>query len=104
MSTNFVQAQAFQLAGSGATAGATSVVLQSFKDIDGNLLTMADFGTKGFGTLEPGSGMQEESITWTGVIQNINGTATLTGVKNALFKTPYTETSGLVKSHFGGTT
>lgn len=63
---------------------------------------MADFGDKGFGTLEPNAGDQEESISFTGVIQNANGTATLTGVSNVSFLYPYTETSGLSKTHAGG--
>lgn len=99
----FAQLQAFTLAGSGVVIGATTITLTSFTDIDGNLLTMSDFGTKGYFTLEPSSGAQEESGTFTGVTQNANGTATLTGVKNASFLYPYTETSGLLKTHSGGT-
>ena len=102
---NAVQAQPFALAGSGAIAGATSIILQSFKQIDGETnLTMSDFGTTGYGTIEPGNGTQEEQISFTGVSQNSNGTATLTGVKTVLFTTPYTETSGLAKTHPGSTT
>ncbi|MGH7249362.1 MAG: hypothetical protein ACREGC_00125, partial [Minisyncoccia bacterium] len=80
MSDNFkfVQAQAFILAGAGVILGDTTVDLSSFEGIDGIALTMADFGTKGFATLEPNSGTQEEQISFTGVTQNINGTATLT--------------------------
>lgn len=98
----FVQAQPFSLAGSGALLGATTVVLQAFQDIDGNNLTMTDFGSIGFGTLEPGNGEQEEQIAFTGVTQNVNGTATLTGVSTVDFLYPYTRTSGLAKSHPGG--
>lgn len=71
--------------------------------IDGTtLLTMADFGTKGFMTLEPNNSTQEEQISFSGITQNANGTATLTGVKTVLFVSPYTETSGLAKAHTGG--
>lgn len=98
-----VQAQAFTLAGSGAVIGATSITLKSMKNIDGSLLTMSNFGDQGFGTLEPGTTGQEEQITFYGITQNINGTATLTGVKRVLNIYPYTETAGLATTHAGGT-
>lgn len=98
----FVQAQFFTLAGSGCVLAATTVTLTSFTQIDGTLLTMTDFGSIGFGTLEPGNGTSEEQICFTGVSQNANGTATLTGVKNVAFVSPYTQTSGTAMSHPGG--
>lgn len=98
----YVQSQPFTLAGAGATIGDIQIVLSSFNGIDGTPLTMADFGSIGYGTLEPNSGEQEEQISFTGVTQNINGTATLTGVSNVSFISPYTETSGLNKTHAGG--
>jgi hypothetical protein len=100
----FVQNQSTTLAGAGAPIGATSIILTSLTTIDGVALTMTDFGIKGYATIEPGNGVQEESIVFTGITQNIDGTATLTGVSNKLTITPYTETSGLFKSHAGGTT
>ncbi len=101
----FVQAQNFSLGGAGAVAGATSITLKSFTQIDGTLLTMTDFGgVIGFGTLEPGNGTLEEQICWTGVVQNANGTAALTGVSNVGFVSPYTQTSGLSTTHAGATT
>lgn len=104
--TKFVQAQNFALAGAGAIAGATSIVLKSFKQIDGTTnLTMTDFGgVIGFGTLEPGNGTLEEQICFTGVTQNSNGTATLTGVSTVLMVSPYTQTSGLAQTHAGSVT
>lgn len=99
----YVQAQNFSLAGAGAIAGATSITLKSFVGIDGALLTMSDFGSIGFGTLQPGEGTSEEQISWTGVVQNANGTATLTGVSSVLFISPYTAASGLAKTHAGST-
>ena len=101
-SSKFVQMQATTLAGSGASIGDTSIILSSLTDPDGNLLTMTDFGSKGYGTIEPNGGSQEESISFTGITQNANGTATLTGVKHVLFIYPYTESSGITKSHAGG--
>lgn len=104
MSFNFVQAQTFQLAGAGAVIGDASVILSSLKQIDGTTnITMTDFGVIGYMTLEPNSGTQEEQISFTGVTQNTNGTATLSGVKTVLFVSPYTESSGLAKTHAGGT-
>lgn len=95
------QLQNFALAGAGAIAGATSLVLKSFETIDGVPLAMTDFGAVGYATLEPGNGTQEEQISFTGVTQNTNGTATLTGIKTVLFLSPYTKTSGLAKTHSG---
>lgn len=99
-----VQAQPFTLSGSGVVQGATTMVLRRFQDIDGNNLTMSSFGLKGYGTVEPGNGTREESILFTGVTQNTNGTATLTGVLHVGFSYPYTQTSGFTKSHAGATT
>ncbi len=104
MATYPDQLQPFSLNGSGAIASATTVVLKSMTDIDGNLVTMAKFGTVGYGTLEPGSGTMEEQISFSGISQNANGTATLTGVKSVTFGQPFTETSGLSKTHAGSTT
>lgn len=101
----FIQAQSMAIQSSGASIGDTTLILQSFKQIDGttNILT-ADLGDKCYGTLEPNNGTQEEAISFTGVTQNANGTATLTGVKSVGFVSPYTETVGLAKSHSGGVT
>lgn len=104
MSIKFVQCDPFSLAGAGAIIGATSITLKSFQTIDGVNLLMTDFGTEGFMTLEPGNGALEEQISFAGVTQNANGTATLTTVKSVLFVSPYTETSGLLKTHAGSTT
>lgn len=99
-----VQAQQFTLAGSGVTATATSITLTSFKQIDGSTnLTTADFGSIGYAVLEPGTS-REESISFTTVTQNANGTATLTGVVRGLqFVSPYTTSSALKQAHAGGT-
>ncbi len=101
----FVQNQATTITGAGAVSGATTILLTSLVQIDGTTpLTMADFGAIGYGTLEPGSGTLEEQISFTGITQNANGTATLTGVKTVLTVSPYTETSGLAQTHAGNTT
>lgn len=103
MSSKYIQAQTFRIYGSGNAIGDTTLTLTSLKQIDGTTnITMTDFGTKGFMTLEPGNSSQEEQISFTGVTQNAGGTATLTGVKTVGFVSPYTETSGLAKAHPGG--
>lgn len=65
---------------------------------------MAMLGLSAYMTLEPGNGTQEEQIVFTGVTQNSNGTATLTGVSDVAMQTPYTQTSGLLVTHAGSTT
>jgi hypothetical protein len=103
MATKYVQDQPHFLDGAGVTVGDTTMTLVDFLGIDGDELTMADFGDIGYATLEPGNGTQEEQVSFTGVTQNANGTATLTGIKSVLFTSPYTETAGFAKSHAGGT-
>lgn len=106
MSTpKFIQAQTFVISSAGASAGDTTLTLQSFKLIDGttNIVT-ANLGDQCYGTLEPNNGTQEEAIQFTGVTQNAGGTATLTGVSTVGFVYPYTVSSGLAKSHAGGVT
>ena len=98
-----LQAQAFTLAGAGSSITDQTLILSSMKTIDGVSITMSDIGSVGYFTIEPGNGAQEEAGTFTGITQNGNGTATLTGVKHQLFEYPYTQTAGLTKSHAGGT-
>ena len=105
----FVQAQAFQLSGSGLTSSATSVVVSSFKLPDGasTPITMAMFGSIGYAVLETGSA-KEESISFTGVTQNGDGTATLTGVTRGLAlasetDAPLASVPANQKSHGGST-
>lgn len=102
MALKYTQLPSLYLAGSGVIIGATSITFTSFSDIYGNVLTMSDFSAKGYGTLEPDTS-NEEAFTFTGVTPNANGTYTATGVSSCLAKSPYTETSGLVRAHAGGT-
>ncbi len=98
----FAQVQPYTLSGAGAVIGNTTITLRSMTDIDGNALTMSGtFGDIGFGTLSPGSGTLEEQICFTGLTNNANGTVTLTGVKSVSFVYPYTQTTGLLKTHAG---
>lgn len=102
MAKKYVGANSLYLAGSGSIVGATSITLTTFTDIYGNTLTMSDFGDLGYITFEPDT-TNQEFATFTGVTANANTTFTLTGVKTVLAKSPYTQTSGLTRSHSGGT-
>jgi hypothetical protein len=97
----FVQAQEFQLAGSGCSATATSIVITGFTLPDGTKITQSMFGSTGFGTLEPGTS-REESISFTGITDNSDGTQTITGVTRGLqFQTPHAEDANLKFKHAG---
>ncbi len=99
----YVQALTQYLAGSGVLVGATTITLTSLTDIYGNAISaITPFGDKGYITLEPDS-VNEEAATFTSVTVNANGTVTLGGVSTALAQSPYTETSGLIRAHSGGT-
>lgn len=100
---NPVQAQYFTLFGSGVSSSATSIILSSFKLPDGSTnITMTNLGDIAYATIEAGTS-REEHISFTGVTQNANGTATLTGVTRGLaFTYPYAETSANKFSHAGG--
>lgn len=98
-----VGGQTYYLAGAGVTTSQTTVQLTSFKTADGTLLTMSNFGTIGYGTLESQTPAKVEFISFTGVTQNANGTATLTGVVRGVgFVYPYASTLSLEHSHAGG--
>lgn len=65
--------------------------LLSLTDVYGNLLTMTNFGAIGYVTIDPGTDT-EEICSFTGITQNANGTATLTGITRALAAAaPYTQ-------------
>ncbi len=105
--TAFTQAVAgniYRLSGSGVTKSASSVGIREFKQpVSGVKLQIGDFGTIGFATLEPGSQTKKEFISFTGVTQNGDGSATLTGVVRGLgFVDPYTASSTLELAHSGG--
>lgn len=104
MADNFtpIQLQDTFLSGSGISATVTSIVLKSLKQIDGSDVTMSDLGTIYYATLEPNTS-REENISFTGITQNADGTATLTGVTRGLkFVTPYDQDTALRQAHSGG--
>ena len=82
-----------------AVSGDTTITLNNLVDIYGNTLTMASFGDIGYGRIDPDGASVSESFTFSGVTANSDDTYTLTGIKTALAQYPYTQTSGLVRSH-----
>lgn len=81
----------------------TSITLSSFKEPVSNIpLTMAYMNTDiMYATIDPQTAYKE-LISFTGVTQNADGTATLTGVSRGLgFSYPYTASSTLAQSHSG---
>lgn len=101
----FLQVQKTSLAGSGISATATTIILSSLEHIaavGGGTVAMTDLGTLAWGTLEPGTS-REEVISFTGITQNADGTATLTGVtRNLKTYSPYDQYSATGYAHAGG--
>lgn len=96
--------QSFTL-GSSISSTQTTILLSSFKvPVVNTNITMATMGSSiAYGTLAPGTS-QAELISFTGVTQNANGTATLTGVTRGLDKEyPYTESTSFKQPHAGQT-
>lgn len=110
MADNFkyFQGKKYRLAGSGVNSSIDSITLQSFKIEypDGtttDAVMATHFGTIGYGVIEPGT-IKKENISFTGITQNANGTATLTGVTRGLdFVAPYTANASAATSHGGNT-
>lgn len=98
----FVGGKRYKLAGSGVASSATSVILRSFTlPVTDQKIVMTDFGDIGFGTMEPSTNRQE-FISFTGVTQNADGTATLTGLSRGLAPVaPYTASTTLQQAHAG---
>lgn len=101
---NAVGGKLYFLGGSGVSATQTTIPLTKFEIAGGTQkIRMADFGDLGCGTLEPGNQTKQEFVSFTGVTQNGDGTATLTGVTRGLSPIPdYTASSTLEASHPGG--
>ena len=101
---NTVGGTNYFLHGGGIGTTDTSVTLTDFDvPVAGTNLSMSDFGTIGYLTIEPGSATRQEFVSFTGVTQNADDTATLTGVTRGLSPvTPYTASSTLQKAHPGG--
>lgn len=82
----------------------TTISLSSFTEpISGIPYTMTYLNSSiGYGTLDPQQPTRSEFISFTGITQNSNGSATLTGVSRGLSRSyPYTASSTLVQAHSG---
>lgn len=104
MAFRTMSGQSFTL-GSSISSTQTTILLTSFKvPVSGTDITMATMGTSvAYGTLAPGTS-SAELISFTGVTQNADGTATLTGVTRGLDKEyPYAEDSNFKQPHAGQT-
>lgn len=101
---NTMSGQTFTL-GSSISSTQTTILLTSFTvPVSGTNITMATMNTSvAYGTLAPGTS-SAELISFTGVTQNSDGTATLTGVTRGLDKQyPYAESSSFKQPHAGQT-
>lgn len=105
---NPVATNNYVIAGSGISSSATTITLTSFTaPVSGAPYTMANFGdganAKGYLTIEPGSRTRQEIVSFTGITQNSDGTATLTGVTRGLLPfSPFTASSTYAIAHNGG--
>lgn len=82
----------------------TTIALSSFKEpISGIPYTMSYLGTSvAFGTLDPQQPTRAELVSFTGITQNSNGTALLTGVSRGLSNVyPFAASSTLATTHSG---
>lgn len=101
MATNqkIVQTPAVALYSGLSTTGTSFTITPYPVDLDGTKLAMTDFGTTGYATIDPKVSGYEEIVSFTGITDNGNNTATLTGVTRDLTsKFPYT-TAGTGKQH-----
>lgn len=101
---NAVGGKTYRISGSGISSSQTTINLTSFQIAGGSqVLLMSDFGDLGCGTVEPGHETRQEFISFTGVTQNSDGTAQLTGVTRGLAPiSPYTASTTIQYAHAGG--
>jgi hypothetical protein len=103
MSIRIVQAQKFQLKTPlGISDSVINLVSFSITKPNGDVykLTMEDFGEIGAIVVEPGTSKKEENITFTGVVQNSDGSATLTGaVRGRSMVYPYDSDTASITTH-----
>ena len=82
----------------------TSMTLSSLTEpVSGIKITMTSLNSDiAYGTLDPQSSTRKEFISFTGITQNVDGTATITGVSRGLsFLYPFSASTTLAKSHPG---
>lgn len=100
-----IAGQTYNLSGAGVSASQTTVTLASFTVTQtGQKIIDSDLSTTFYITLEPGNPTKQEIVSCTTVVQNANGSATLSGCSRGLSPiTPYTASTTLRFSHGGGT-
>lgn len=100
-----IAGQTYNLYGSGLSQTGTSITLASFTVTQtGQKIQDSDLSDTFYITLEPGNPAKQEIVSCTTVVQNANGSATLSGCTRGLSPiTPYTASSTLRFSHGGGT-
>jgi hypothetical protein len=99
-----IQGKTYYLAGAGITNTQNTIQLTSFTlpDPNNTPITNSMFSGTQYGVLEAQTS-KIENISYTGVTENANGSATLTGVQRGLsFYTPYAASTTLALSHAGG--
>lgn len=103
-----VGGKTYTLAGSGISSTQTTITLSSFTiPVSNTPFTMSNFGqgvnAKGYLTIEPGNTSRQEFISFTGLTQNSDGSATLSGVSRGLLPiSPFTASSTYARAHSGG--
>ena len=102
-----VAGETYYLSGSGVSATQSTINLTKFgytkPDATYQKFTMTNFGSLGCGTIQPGnqSGKQE-FVSFTGITQNTDGSAQLTGVIRGLERfSPYSASTTLQATHYG---
>ena len=104
-----VGGETYYLAGSGVSASQTTLDLTKFGYTQPNSVyqtfAMANFGDLGCGTIQPGTSKKQEFVSFTGITQNSDGTAQLTGLSRGLERfSPYAASTTLQTAHAGGST
>ena len=102
--TNFFASGFYRLSGSGVDSDDATITLQSFQvPVTEDNVSMSMFGDVGYITLDPGNISKKELISFSGVTQNANGTAVLTGVTRGLLPfSDYTASTSYQQAHSGG--
>lgn len=99
MTQRFVQTPVTALYSGISTVATVAIITPYPKDLDGTKLTITDFGDTPTITIDPKVSGYEEICSFTGITDNGDGTATLTGLSRDLIsKYPYT-TAGTGKQH-----
>jgi len=94
----------FYLSGTGISSNATSFILTSFTVTqNGKKIQDSELSDIFYVTFEPGSRTRQEVVSCTTVVQNADGTATISGCTRGLAPiTPYTASTSLQFAHAGG--